>query len=212
MNDTTKMVGITVIATVVILGGIILAARGQQSATPGAVGTPSAVTDRDWSQGSASAPTTLIEYGDFQCPFCATFEPLVERLRKEHGDQVRFVYRYFPLQQHAQAELTVRAAEAAGKQGKYWEMHDKLYATQNDWAEKPNAQDTVTAYAKDLGLNMDQFKTDLFSDAATKVIDDAKAEAAKLNLPGTPSLFVNGTYQQNPPTTYADLLKLVHVQ
>jgi len=211
MNDTTKMVGLTVIATVVILGGIILAARGQQSSTNGSVGTPPPVTDADWSTGSTNATTTLVEYGDFQCPFCASLEPNLEKLRSEHPE-VRIVYRYFPLQQHAQAELTVRAAEAAGKQGKYWEMHDKLYATQTDWAEKSNAQDIITGFAKDLGLNVDTFKADMFSGDITTKLTNAKAEAATLNLPGTPSLFVNGAYQSTPPATYNDLLKMVHVQ
>jgi len=212
MDDMTKWIAITGVVTVVIIGGILFAAKGQQSTSTGSVGTPPAVTDSDWSQGSVTAPVTLIEYGDFQCPFCATFEPLVEQLRREHPDQVRFVYRYFPLPQHAQAEITTRAAEAAGKQGKFWEMHDKLFATQNDWAEKTNAQDIITGYAQNLGLNVDQFKTDLFADTVTTKITNAKSEASSLNLPGTPSLFVNGTYQATPPTTYADLLKLVHVQ
>ena len=93
----------------------------------------SAVSDSDWVKGNRSAPVVLVEYSDFQCPACAASAPLVKQLTEEFGNKIAFVYRHFPLPQHKNAYPAAQAAEAAGKQGKFWEMADLIFANQTKW-------------------------------------------------------------------------------
>src|SRR3989338_8892317 len=119
-----------------------------------------AVTDTDWISGNKESAVTLIEYGDFQCPACAAYHPLVKKMLEDNAEEFKFVYRHFPLRQHTQAKDASYAAEAAGRQGKFWEMYDMLYTKQNDWAGKTNAKDIFLDYATSLGLNSGQFALD----------------------------------------------------
>ncbi|MEP7359393.1 MAG: thioredoxin domain-containing protein, partial [Anaerolineales bacterium] len=107
------------------------------------------VSDSDWQIGPATAAVTLIEYGDFQSPFCAALELVLQKLRTEYPDDLRVVYRQYPLPQNDKARLAAQAAEAAEAQGKFWEMHDKLYAAQVEWVDlAPEAfQSTLSEYA-----------------------------------------------------------------
>ena len=117
-------------------------------------------------RGNPDAPVTLEEFGDFQCPPCGQFAVFVEELLKEYDSRLRVVFRNFPLPAHEHAREAALAAEAAGFQGKFWEMHDTLYREQLAWSKDPNARELFESYAGTLGLNMDQFKKDMDSDKA----------------------------------------------
>lgn len=111
------------------------------------------VGPQDHSQGPESAPVTLVEYGDYECPYCGQAYPLVKQLQQQLGDQVRFVFRNFPLSSmHPEAELGAESAEAAGAQGKFWEMHDLLYEHQ-----KQLGPDLVLELGERLGLDVKRF-------------------------------------------------------
>jgi protein-disulfide isomerase len=144
-------------------------------------------------KGPAGAPVTLVLFSDFQCPFCAEVPPLVDQVQKEYPKDVKFVYKQFPLTSiHPQALGAARAALAAGKQGKFWEMHDKLFA--NNRALQP---EKLKEYAKELGLNVVQFDKDMASPEIQKQIDDEMKLAGQVQVTGTPTLFLNGKRVMN---------------
>ncbi len=137
----------------------------------------------------------FVEYGDFQCPGCGSAHPNVKTLLEEYGDRITFVFRNFPLTSiHPNAKAAAAAAEAAGLQGKYWEMHDILFENQNSWNTASTTDRTVTfkEYAATLELDADKFATDLASTAVTNKIAFDLALGAKDKVSSTPSFFLNG--------------------
>ena len=152
-----------------------------------------AVSDTDWSEGSTSAPITLVEYSDFQCPACGAYFPVVKQLHETYGDQLRIVYRNFPLTQlHPNAQLAAQAAEAAGKQGRFFDMHDFLFGNQKTWSSLQDPTETFVGYATALGLDVDQFKVDLVSTEVKQAIADDVAGGTRSNVDSTPTFFLNG--------------------
>ncbi len=137
--------------------------------------------------GPDTAPVTIVEFSDFQCPFCGRVGPTLKQIKKEYGDQVRIVFKHQPLSFHAKAPTAHAAAEAAHRQGKFWEMHDKIFANQ-----KQMSPEKYVEYATELELNVDQFKADVASADVKKKVDADVKEAAKLGSTGTPGFFVNG--------------------
>src|SRR5437773_752520 len=142
-------------------------------------------------RGNPDAPVTLEEFGDFQCPPCGQFAGFVEELLKEYDSRLRVVFRNFPLSGHEHAREAALAAEAAGLQGKFWEMHDTLYREQETWSKAPNARELFESYAGTIGLNVDQFKKDVDSDKVRERIDSDRALADSLGIKVTPTLFIN---------------------
>ncbi len=144
-------------------------------------------------KGNAESDITLIEYSDFQCPACKAAAPAVGQLVDELGGQFALEYRHFPLRQiHPNAQLAAQASEAAGIQGKFWEMHDLLFEKQSEWATSLNPKRHFINYAGELGLNEDRFKLDLNSDEVKAQVNAHADEAAALGLPGTPAFVYNG--------------------
>jgi cyclophilin family peptidyl-prolyl cis-trans isomerase/protein-disulfide isomerase len=158
------------------------------------------VSDKDWLLGKKTAPITFLEYSDFECPYCGQLAPVLEQLQKTYPEEVRVVFRHFPLSIHDKAPLAAQAAEAAGLQGKFWAMHDKLFGTQQDWAEKSLAdfETYLNDTAKSIGLDTAKFAKDLKSTEITKKISDAQAEGQRIQLPGTPFLLISGRIYQGP--------------
>jgi Na+/H+ antiporter NhaA len=144
--------------------------------------------ERDHVRGPADAPVTLVEYGDFECPYCGRAEPVLRDLVREFGDELRFVFRDLPLADvHPRAQLAAEASEAAGAQGKYWEMHDLLFEHQDALAP----QDLVH-YAGELGLDVDRFRDELRRRVYAPGIAEDVESADESNVAGTPTFFVNG--------------------
>jgi protein-disulfide isomerase len=142
-------------------------------------------------RGNPDAPVTLEEFADFQCPPCGQFAGFAEELLREYDSRVRVVFRNFPLPGHEHAREAALAAEAAGFQGKFWEMHDTLYREQEAWSKVPNARELFESYAGTLGLNVDHFKKDMDSDKARERVDSDHALADSLGIKVTPTLFIN---------------------
>jgi protein-disulfide isomerase len=146
-----------------------------------------AVGPNDPVRGPANAPITIVEYSDFQCPFCARVNPTLERIRQTYGDRVRIVFKDFPLPNHGEAPKAAEAAYCAGEQGKYWEMHDRLFANQQA-LQLP----ALKQHAEALGLDTAAFNQCLDSGKhASRVTENLKAGEA-LGISSTPTLFVNG--------------------
>ncbi len=166
------------------------------------------VKDDDWVKGNPNAKVTLIEYADFECPACAIYsDEILGKLAADYGDNLKFVYRHFPLPQHTKAVDAAKAAEAAGKQGKFWEMGELLYKNQSDWSDG-NLKDKLFSYAQNLGLNTDQFSQDLTSESIQKSIKDNESEAYLLKINETPTFYVNGK-KANINNGYDDLKKSI---
>jgi len=149
----------------------------------------------DHVEGNADSEVILIEYGDFQCPSCAAAHPPIQQVLVEYGDRIAFVYRNFPLTTiHPNARAAAAAAESAGLQGKYWEMHNALFEAQSQWqalsGEERNNQ--FVFYAEGLGMNGEQFLNDLGSEKINSKISFDQALAKKVDASSTPTFFLNG--------------------
>lgn len=142
-------------------------------------------------RGNPNAPVTLEEFGDFQCPPCGSFAGFLEELLKEYDSRVRIVFRNFPLPGHEHAREAALAAEAAGLQGRFWEMHDVLYREQAFWSYATNARELFESYAGTIGLNLDQFGKDMDSEKAKERVDSDHARGDSLGVKLTPTLFIN---------------------
>jgi cyclophilin family peptidyl-prolyl cis-trans isomerase/protein-disulfide isomerase len=177
----------------------------------------SADPNTDWIKGPDSAPITIIEYGDFQCPYCSIASLNLKSLLEKYPEDVRLVYRHFPLASiHPNAILATQASEAAGLQDEdaFWAMHDLLYSTQEDWS--PLSEEDFGSWlidqAADLGLDAAQFEADLFSEEIKTMAEATWTDGQDLGLPGTPYIRINTIYeaQADPQllAAYVEMIKL----
>ena len=143
---------------------------------------------RDHIQGPADAPVTLVEYGDFQCPFCGRAYPIVKEVRARLGDRLRFVFRNFPIStSHPNAEHAAEAAEAAAAQGRFWDMHDHLFENQ----KRLRDQD-LQRYARDLALDVERFDPELAQHVYADRVHDDFLGGVRSGVNGTPTFYING--------------------
>ena len=144
--------------------------------------------------GPANAPVQLEEFGDYQCPPCGIFHPILEQMHEEFGDKLRITFRNFPLvQSHPHAIAAASSAEAAGLQGKFWEMHDLIYEHQTEWKDKTDVTPIFEGYARQIaGLNFERWKKDVGSEQiAQRIYLDSK-RGQSMGVKGTPTVFING--------------------
>ena len=162
------------------------------------------VSDYDQSLGDPESRIVLVEFGDYQCPHCGHAHPLIKRLLRERGDDFLFVFRNFPLQEsHPDALMAAHAAEAAAKQGKFWEMHDLIFDRQNDLDES-----VYDEFAEELGLDSVQLRADMDSDDILEKVATDFESGIRSGVNGTPTFFINGAIADYD-TTYESLLKLI---
>jgi len=152
-------------------------------------------------RGDPDAPVTLEEFGDFQCPSCATTSGVIGQLEQNYGGRLRVVFRHYPLAMHSHAIDAALAAEAAGLQGRFWEMHDLLYKNQEVWSKASDpatAQQFFTAYARSLGLDVDRFAKDSNNDEVKGRVFWEGQQGVSRGVKNTPTLFINGR-EMGPP-------------
>ncbi|MFZ0064512.1 MAG: thioredoxin domain-containing protein [Pyrinomonadaceae bacterium] len=163
------------------------------------------------SVGPDDAPVTLEEFGDFQCPPCGLLHPVLKDMEKEFGPQLRVIFREFPLAQtHQHAINAARAAEAAGMQGKFWEMHDLIFTNQRTWKDAFDARPTFEGYAVQLGLDIGKFRRDVTSSAVDQRITLDGRRANAMGVSGTPTVFMNGRevpFESLPPERLRPLIQ-----
>ncbi|MGZ4962299.1 MAG: DsbA family protein [Limisphaerales bacterium] len=148
-----------------------------------------AVTRRDHIRGPANAPVTLVEYGDFECPYCSQAHTILQAIEEQMGDQLRFVFRHFPLtNMHPHAEHAAEAAEAAGAQGRFWEMHDLLFENQDALDDRD-----LVNYAAELGLDAKRVASDIVSGVHEHRIRQDFISGMRSDVNGTPTFFINNT-------------------
>jgi protein-disulfide isomerase len=148
--------------------------------------------ERDHIRGPDSAPVTLVEYGDYQCPYCGQAEVVVRELLDEFGDELRYVWRHLPLNDvHENAQMAAEAAEAAGAQGAFWPMHDRLLASQDELSPHD-----LGRHAEELGLDAGRFWDELRRRAHSERVVEDVTSADTSGVAGTPSFFINGRRHQ----------------
>ena len=157
------------------------------------------ITKTDHVRGAEAGKVTLVEFGDFQCPACGAYEPLVRQVTADNKTVLKVVFKHFPLTQiHQNALLGAKAAEAAGLQGKFWEMHDMLYDKQAEWSTGLTARDMIMGYAAALKLDTAKFSTDLNSKVVEDKVMAEQKEGLSIGVEGTPTFFVNGKKIDSP--------------
>jgi protein-disulfide isomerase len=171
------------------------------AAAPGSSASPAATASQSLPPGAepanavgpATAVVTLEEFGDFQCPPCGMLQPVLKTMKQEFGDKLRVIFREYPLvPSHPHALSAARAAEAAGLQGKFFEMHDLIFENQKAWDKAFDARPIFESYAEKLGLNMEKYRADVNSEVvAQRIFQDGK-RAHALGVQGTPTLYLNG--------------------
>jgi protein-disulfide isomerase len=139
----------------------------------------------------ADPQATLVLFTDYQCPYCAMMDTLIQQAKADYGDQVRIVVRNYPLPKHQNAETSARAVEAAAEQGKLEEMAAVVFEHQQDWKNQEDVEDLFVSYAADLGLDTEKFRADYNSDAIKERVARDLQDSQDLDLPGTPSLVLN---------------------
>ncbi len=196
------IIGIAVLVAIGFLAFFVI--QSQQGASNTDASAVPEVSAADHVKGAEDAEHTVIEYGDFQCPACKQYSPILGRLVEEN-DNVRLVYRHLPLSVHDKAEIAAQASEAAAKQDAFWAYHDKLFENQNEWSEEGDPKQTFISYAEELELDTGQFEQDMTSSEVQNTVSEDARTAQQAGLTSTPSLVVNGEILDQLPRTYAEL-------
>lgn len=210
-SGTLKQLGIWVGAAAVlglmVWGLALLGASQTPAGGGGSLQDP--ITAADHAEGNTLSQNTLVEYSDFQCPACALYYSIVKQIAAASGGQLLIVYRYFPLATiHPNGDISARAAEAAARQGKFWEMHDLLFERQKNWTSSPDPTDIFIGYAAELGLDKDRFIADLnAAEVAARVRADLES-GARAGVNETPTFYLNGKKLARLQT-YGDLERAV---
>jgi len=174
-----------VVCVILVAGSIVYSKQVAEKANNG-------VTIENHMEGNLDSSVVLVEYSDFQCPACGQFYPYLKEVMDQYGDQIRFEYRHFPLVNiHPYALPAARAAEAAAQQGKFWEMHDKLFENQTVWSKSSNPSAYFNKYAEELGLDMSLFKSQIDSSVINDAIKASMDDAISRGFNGTPTFMLN---------------------
>ncbi len=190
MRQETKIfLGIGIFTVLVFAGIIWLVSK---SNTTGTVSADVLVRPDSQKIEVPGAKVVLVEFGDYQCPACKAINPLVNQILKDYKGKITFVFRNFTLPQHQYAIVSAESAEIAGDQGKFWEMHDMIYEHQDEWVISKSPQDLFVQYAKNLGMNVDEFKKSLDANKYSDKIERDRNDGNSINIDATPTFFVNG--------------------
>lgn len=199
---------VVIVVIVVGLFGVLTLTRNKDSS--GQTGDSTATQATNHTVGKGEKNVTVLEYGDFECPACSAYYPIIQEIEKEYGDKIKFQFRHYPLVQiHQNAFISSRVAEAAGIQGKFFEMHNILYEQQDSWAKATDPTSQFTAFAAQVGLNIDQFKTDLASEAVANSINADVKAGQGVGVNSTPTFVINDKKVEQNPQTLEDFKKLI---
>lgn len=198
MNLTTEaklLIGTGLATLLILVGGIYFITKSEKKTTEltqRPVDQSILVRPDSYQIATDSAKTTIIEFSDLQCPACASAYPVVKKVLADFSGKVNFVYRHFPLPQHQFGLIAAEAVEAAGVQGKFWEMHDMMYENQQVWSTKSDPMEEFLSYAKNLNLDVDTFKKDVQANKFADKIQRDIVDGNSLGVNSTPTFYVNG--------------------
>lgn len=197
-----------IILAAIIIGffGIVLFTKKDKAADSGSTASTQGSSNY---YGKEDSPVTITEFVDFQCEACYAYYPYVKQVKEQYRDQVRFQVRYFPITSgHQFAMMAARNVEAAARQGKFWEMHDRVLEGQKVWEQTQNPQSYFEQYAEAIGLDMAKFKADRDSADVAAVINKDLKDVQDLGGTGTPTFAINGKKVENPGPTVEGLSKM----
>lgn len=187
MPGKNLIIGILAVTGILLFGGVYLVSRNQRP--PEKI---QLMPENSWKTGAVNGSATLLEFGDFQCPSCQVYEQVVKKLLADNKQQLTFVFRHFPLPQHANAKNAAYAAEAAGTMGKFWEMYEKLYEQQTEWSDLSDAQAKFGEYAEGMGLDKGKFLEAMKSEAVRAKVEQDLNDGLGLQINSTPTFYLNG--------------------
>ncbi len=195
MHDKKMFVAVS-IGSLVLLGVVVAILSKvfnptQSLSVSQSVSSESLITEDSYDKGDPNSEIVLVEFSDFECPACAAHAQQVASFTEKYP-QIKLIYRHFPLSYHQNAQPAALAAEAAGRQGKFWEMHDLLFQRQQQWAEESSPHEVFVEYAQELGLDGDQFDHDTQDNALLEKIKRDTRDGYKVNVDATPTFFLNG--------------------
>lgn len=200
-NEAKILIGIIIATVIILIGAVIFLSKPE---APVVVDSSKLIRDNSLKISTDSAKLTIVEFGDFQCPACKLAHPGLKQVLSEYASSVNFVFRHYPLPQHKNAIIGAKAVEAANMQGKVWEMFDKLYDSQEEWAESNTPVDIFKQYAKELGMDVDKFASDINNPALQEKITSDISDGNAVGINSTPTLFFNGELYKKG-VGYADL-------
>ncbi len=201
---SNRFFAIVLVVIALFFGGFLLT-KGNDAAQTG-----DSTQASNHVRGEGKSGVVLIEYGDFQCPACGSYFPVVEQVVEKHKDQITFKFVNFPLVQiHRNAFVAHRAAEAASKQNKFWEMYSVLYQQQDTWKDSTDPAKIFAGYAQQLSLNVDQFNTDMASSEVNDIINADIKVAQDAGATSTPTFVLDGKKLETNPRSFEDFSKLI---
>lgn len=198
--------------TILIMVGAIVAVIGFLVLTQPPADQSTTAEPSQHKTGAGNDGVTLVEYGDFQCPACAQYAPVLKQVKEEYGDRITFQFRHFPLESiHTNARAAARAAEAAGNQGKFWEMHDHLFSYQTEWQSTNDPVSMFERYAQTVGVeDIDKFSADYRSSEVNAVINADLNVGRGLGVQSTPTFVLNDELlNPNPPASFEAFKALI---
>jgi len=207
MKRFAPFIIVVVVALVAVGGGIYFYNLKRAANPPPKVAKTEETTESVHVLGPADAAVTVEEFGDFQCPPCSKLSEPLNQLQKQYN--LRLIYREFPLAIHVHAKEAAFAAEAAGRQGRFWQMHDLLYREQAVWSKSTDARALFNAYAGMLQLDLDRFKTDMDSSEVQQQVEIDSHRGAAIGVKNTPTIFINNEAVPGPQSNPESLTPLV---
>lgn len=196
---------IILVAAVIAFGGLLFFNKKDDSTSSNGGEDTAQLSEHIYGSGDV----VLTEFGDFQCPACRQYYPIVQQLKQEYEGRVAFQFSHFPLTEiHQNALISSRAAEAAGMQGKFFEMHDLLYENQQAWSDSTNPTPIFEGYAEQLSLDMDKFREDMRSEQVNNIIQADRNHARDKGYSSTPTFVLDGEKIENP-RSFEDFKKVL---
>lgn len=214
MSTEIKLtVGIIILSIIIVFVGIKLAYKNPVNSGL-ALGNPELIQNASNPRiVGTSTKIEIVEFSDFECPSCAAMHPIIKQLLAEEGDKVTFIYRNFPI--HAESDKIASLALAAGKQNKFFEMHDLIFEKQSEWAQLPNFAQRLglfDTYAKSLGLDVNKLHKDMVDKSITDIVAKDTSDARALGINSTPTLIINGKTVIKRVVPYAEFKKAVDAE
>lgn len=213
-NETKIIIGIVIAAVAILVAGAFVFSKNavqDANVSTEPIAADVLVTPNSYKLGvpAGESKVTLVEFADFECPACAYAHPMVKKVIEDYKDKITFVYRNFPL--HMNSNLAINAAEAAGAQGKFWEMHDKLFEGQQSWTGKSTKEATeiFVGYATELGLDTKKIEDAIKKGTYDSIIEADKKDGDTARVGGTPTFYINGKQIEGGVPNEASLRKLI---
>lgn len=210
-QEAKVMLGISAVTLSLVVGGVFFFSNSnkkQEQLENAPVDQNLLLNENSHKIAAPNSKVTIVEFGDYQCPACAAAHPIIKKILSEYDGKINFVFRNYPLPMHKNAQKAAQAAEAAATQGKFWQMHDKLYENQTKWAEVGDPQEIFIDYASELGLDKEVFKKELNDNKYTGLINSDSNDGEKLGVNSTPTFFFNGN-KITGGATYSNLKELI---